>query len=61
MKRARVVQDLADQIDAMDAKIADIETKKTTAEANKNNLIKKYYDSGKKEEAAPADSSAPQR
>ena len=58
MKRARVIQDLADKIDAMDTKITDIETQKTTAEASKKDLIQKYYDSGKKEEAAPSDSSA---
>ena len=52
MENARKLPNLADAIDAADTEIATITEKKTKADNKKTDLIKQYYDSGKKEEQA---------
>ena len=52
MENARKLPNLADAIDAADTEIASITEKKTKADNKKTDLIKQYYDSGKKEEQA---------
>ena len=52
MENTRKLPNLADAIDAADTEIATITEKKTKADKRKTDLIKQYYDSGKKEEQA---------